>query len=333
MVSISLFILGALISTVISQECVPYTSSYDFTGYPEIWEKPNSTLFNSAEFKQINSTIDWSKVPKVTPHTLSSSGDIDQTGYSSSDPDCWWSYNLCTTPKAHGLQPDATICPEPGAWGLTYDDGPNCSHTVFYDFLKENNQKATLFYIGSNVAQLPNEAQRGLADGHHICVHTWSHQYMTTLTNDEALAELYYARKAIKYVMGITPLCWRPPFGDVDDRIRAIATQLNMSTIIWDLDTNDWNEAPDGTETSAQVDTTFQGFVNMGLNGTYNNSGTIVLEHELDNNTMSKAIEWYPKIKAAYKYLVPIASCLNITQPYAEANFTYPSFAEYISNG
>ncbi|CAG8788738.1 24718_t:CDS:2, partial [Gigaspora margarita] len=291
MVSVSLFILVTLITTVISQECVPYTSSYNFTGYPGIWEKPTSTVFNTDEFKRVNSSIDWTKVSKVATHKLTKAGDIDQTGYSASDPDCWWSYNLCTTPKAAGLKPDVVACPEPGTWGLTYDDGPNCSHTVFYDFLKQNNQKATMFFIGSNVASLPNEAKRALADGHQICVHTWSHQYMTTLTNEEVLAELYYTLKVIKYVIGVTPLCWRPPFGDVDDRIRAIAQQLNLTTIIWNLDTNDWNETPDGTETSAQVDTTFQGFVNMGINGTFNNSGVIVLEHELDNNTMSKAVE------------------------------------------
>jgi hypothetical protein len=33
---------------------------------------------------------------------------------------------------------------------------------------------------------------------------------MTTLTNQEVLAELYYTAKAIKYVTGVTPLHWRP---------------------------------------------------------------------------------------------------------------------------
>lgn len=31
---------------------------------------------------------------------------------------------------------------------------------------------------------------------------------MTAFTNEEAFAELYYARKAIKEVLGVTPLCW-----------------------------------------------------------------------------------------------------------------------------
>jgi peptidoglycan/xylan/chitin deacetylase (PgdA/CDA1 family) len=53
--------------------------------------------------------------------------------------------------------------------GYAFDDGPNCTHNAFYDYLSSQNQKATLFYIGSNVADWPHEAQRGLVDGHEIC--------------------------------------------------------------------------------------------------------------------------------------------------------------------
>jgi hypothetical protein len=31
---------------------------------------------------------------------------------------------------------------------------------------------------------------------------------MTTLTNEQAFAELYYTRKAIKDIIGVTPKCW-----------------------------------------------------------------------------------------------------------------------------
>ncbi|CAG8554561.1 21562_t:CDS:2 [Gigaspora rosea] len=320
MLSFLLFILGSLITFVISQDCTPYSSSYDFSsGYPNIWEKPTSDNFNTDEFQQVYNSIDWSQVPDIQPHTVVN-GDIDQSNYPDDDPDCWWTYNQCSSPNAPGVQPDVTICPEPETWGLTYDDGPNCAHNTFYDFLKENDQNATMFFIGSNVANWPKEAKRALTDGHHICCHTWSHQYMTSLTNEEVVGELYYALKAIKTVIGVTPLCWRPPYGDVDDRVRAIAQQLNLPmTVLWNL----------GNETSDQIDSNFQSFVDMGTDGTFANSGCIVLEHELNNGTMSKAMEWYPKIVNAYQYVVPIATCMNVTQPYAESDYSYPSFTDY----
>lgn len=64
---------------------------------------------------------------------------------------------------------------------------------------------------------------------------------MTSLSNQEIVAEFYWTSKAIKEVLGITPKCWRPPYGDVDDRVRAIAWLMGMRTIHWDQDSNDWN--------------------------------------------------------------------------------------------
>lgn len=63
--------------------------------------------------------------------------------------------------------------PEPETFGLQFDDGPNCTHNAFYDFLKEQDVTASMFYIGSNVLDWPLQAQRGYQEGHEICVHTW----------------------------------------------------------------------------------------------------------------------------------------------------------------
>lgn len=54
----------------------------------------------------------------------------------------------------------------------------------------------------------PLQAMRAHDEGHEICVHTWSHQYMTALSNEVVFAELYYTQKAIKAVLGVTPQCW-----------------------------------------------------------------------------------------------------------------------------
>jgi hypothetical protein len=46
----------------------------------------------------------------------------DQTD-GDTDPDCWWTYTRCTTPKIASLEDDVTKCDEPNTWGLTLDDG------------------------------------------------------------------------------------------------------------------------------------------------------------------------------------------------------------------
>ncbi|WFD28461.1 hypothetical protein MNAN1_003472 [Malassezia nana] len=257
---------------------------------------------------------------------------IKNDGYNAdSDPDCWWSASGCMKPKAKNLSPDLYECPEPDTWGLTFDDGPNCGHNEFYNFLKDNKLKATLFYIGSNVLDYPLQAQRGLADGHNICVHTWSHHYMTTLSNEQVFAELYYTTRIIKDVLGVTPRCWRPPFGDVDDRVRAIATGLGLRTIVWDHDTNDWDIQPDGNSPTQTIDSNYEKIINLPLQGKVNDSGIIVLTHELTQNTMNEFMKMYSQIKDAYKNVVPLSACMNATMPYVEQNVTYPTFSEFTS--
>ncbi|GHT84464.1 hypothetical protein FACS1894129_1140 [Actinomycetota bacterium] len=257
---------------------------------------------------------------------------IKNNGYNAdSDPDCWWSANGCTKPKAKGLSQDLYECPEPHTWGLTFDDGPNCGHNEFYDYLKGNQLKATLFYIGANVRDFPLQAQRGLADGHDICLHSWSHHYMTTLTNEQVFAELYYSMRIIKDVLGITTRCWRPPFGDVDDRVRAIAAGLGLRTIIWDHDTDDWDIKPDGAETTEQIDSNYQKIIDLAAQGKVNDKGIVVLTHEINSQTMKEFMKMFPKVKKAYNNVVPLTACMNATTPYAEEDIKYPAFNDYIS--
>jgi len=35
-----------------------------------------------------------------------------------------------------------------------------------------------MFYIGSNVLDLPLEAQRGVTDGHEVCIRMWTHNFL-----------------------------------------------------------------------------------------------------------------------------------------------------------
>lgn len=56
----------------------------------------------------------------------------------------------------------------------------------------------------------------------------------------------------------------------------------------------------------------------MGTNGTFADSGNIVLTHEINNTTMSLAVEYLPQITSAYKQVIDVATCYNISYPYFE---------------
>ncbi|KAJ6524169.1 carbohydrate esterase family 4 protein [Mycena capillaripes] len=299
--------------------------------FPPIWQPVTSVPANDTEgrakFLAINGSI-----PTISPKgTMAGDFSNFTPTYPATDPDCWWSYHQCTTPKLSGLSPDVASVPEPRTLGYGFDDGPNCSHNAFYDYLSARGQSATMFYIGSNVLDWPLEAQRAIADGHEICAHTWSHRYMTSFTNEGAFGELWYSLKAIKLVTGVTPKCWRPPYGDVDDRIRYIAAQLGLETVIWKFDSFDWMVGTNGV-TQATVQANYDALIGNVSAGTFDTVGAIMLTHELNNFTMQAAIDNYPALVKAFDHVVPIAVAQNKTQPYVETNYTMPSFAQYISN-
>jgi hypothetical protein len=62
--------------------------------------------------------------------------------------------------KLSRLPPDVVSISEPKSMGYAFDDGPNCSHNILYNYLSSQKQKATLFYIGSGIFDWPLEAQR-----------------------------------------------------------------------------------------------------------------------------------------------------------------------------
>jgi peptidoglycan/xylan/chitin deacetylase (PgdA/CDA1 family) len=53
------------------------------------------------------------------------------------------------------------------------------------------------------------------------------------LTNEQIVAELAWTMKSIKDVTGVTPNTFRPPYGDLDDRVRAIAAAMGLRPIQW----------------------------------------------------------------------------------------------------
>jgi hypothetical protein len=123
---------------------------------------------------------------------------------------CWWYCGGCTSPI------DVTVCPQTLSWGLTYDDGPAFYTPDLLHYLDEVKLKSTFFVVGSRCVQFPRTLQAEYMGGHQIAVHTWSHSYMTSLTNEQIIAELGWSKKIIKDILGVTPNYWRPPYGDIE---------------------------------------------------------------------------------------------------------------------
>jgi peptidoglycan/xylan/chitin deacetylase (PgdA/CDA1 family) len=153
----------------------------------------------------------------------------------------WW------TCGGYTRTTDITVCPDKLTWGVSFDDGPSPYTQTLLKFLSEKSLLATFFVVGSRVIERPTVLIEEYMTGHEISVHTWSHKPLTSLSNEQIVAELGWTRKAIKTVLGVTPTTMRPPYGDIDDRVRAISLAMGLVPIIWtrdasgvQYDTNDW---------------------------------------------------------------------------------------------
>ncbi|KAJ1307055.1 hypothetical protein OPQ81_008034 [Rhizoctonia solani] len=181
---------------------------------------------------------------------------------------CWWSCSSCTRDT------DVVTCPDKMAWGLTFDDGPSPYTPKVLNYLADKNLKASFYVIGANV----------------IASHTWTHPQLTTLTNEQIVAELGWTRKAIQAVLGVTPRYFRPPYGDCDDRVRAIAKGLGLTPVIWSegFDTDDWSVNSGGVSTQLM-----EGYNKMLETLPTLNNGVISLQHDWYQGTVDLAVGYF----------------------------------------
>ncbi|MEM9565664.1 MAG: polysaccharide deacetylase family protein [Actinomycetota bacterium] len=134
---------------------------------------------------------------------------------------------------------------------LTFDDGPGEDTPAFLDLLARYDANATFFVTGSAVTTNPATAVRIVADGHAIANHTWNHPALSRLPDDAVRREFVTTTAAIEATTGVTPVCYRPPYGATNARVHAQAVAVGLPNAdwttgsgshhgLWDVDTNDW---------------------------------------------------------------------------------------------
>jgi chitin deacetylase len=142
---------------------------------------------------------------------------------------CSWTLSKCNTDNIYQA-PDNSV-----AFGI--DDGPTPDGTPPYlKTLKKYNVSATHFLIGSAISWNPDVMKQlaSASPAQHLAVHTWSHTLQTTKTDMEVLGDLGWTMQIIYDVSGMIPMYFRPPEGDVDARVKAIAKFVfGMQTVMW----------------------------------------------------------------------------------------------------
>ncbi|KAG0336427.1 chitin deacetylase [Podila humilis] len=272
-----------------------------FTGYPAANAIPD---INSPEVQAWLKEIDLTDAPTTPLHK----GDPPPCPNPPIPDECYWTCDGCAGD-------DITACGTPNTWGLTYDDGPSTDTPVLLDYLKTQKVSATFFLIGSNVVQYPEIVKREVAEGHHLASHTWSHHALTTLTNEQIVAEMKWTEKAVMEATGLRMKYMRPPYGDINKRVRIVLKKLGYIPVDWtgdEFDTNDW-QMP--TMSESTVISTFTKSLDAYV-ASPKTKGFYCLEHDLNSMTVGVAQKLIPLGQARNITISSVAQCERDAMPY-----------------
>lgn len=106
--------------------------------------------------------------------------------------------------------------------------------------LRRENVHATFFFDGSWLSKHLDIARQIGEQGHELSNHAYSHKNMSQLSRPKATEEIAKTEALLKNELGVTNKLFAPPSGDFDDETVRIAAEMNLTTVLWTLDTLDW---------------------------------------------------------------------------------------------
>ncbi|MEA3400206.1 MAG: polysaccharide deacetylase family protein [Armatimonadota bacterium] len=163
---------------------------------------------------------------------------------------------------------------------LTFDDGPSADYTPqILDILAEHGGRATFFVLGALVSSHKQLLQRMEDEGHEIGIHTWWHAKLTALSDGAIAADLARCQSALDGVLQ-RPVRWvRPPYGEVDDRVRSAIAAAGYRVAMWSVDPRDWQRPGSTAVANRILNCARDGAVVVLHDGGGNRAGTVKAMH------------------------------------------------------
>jgi probable sporulation protein (polysaccharide deacetylase family) len=108
--------------------------------------------------------------------------------------------------------------------------------------LKKHHVTASFFLEGNWVKNNPELAKMIVSAGHEVGNHSYSHPNMERLTAPQAREQLIKTNEVIEAATGKKCELFAPPSGSYRDETVKIAHELKMYTVMWTVDTIDWQK-------------------------------------------------------------------------------------------
>lgn len=184
---------------------------------------------------------------------------------------------------------------------FTFDGGATVqSGEKILAVLSKHHVKGTFFLTGKMALANPDLVKKIVAGGNEIFNHTYDHKNLTTLTDQEIIAELSGFESVLWNIAHISPKPYfRAPYGSRDARVLAVAKKDGYTSVFWSVDALDWRE-PRG-ETADEVKTKILSTVSPG---------TIYLMHIGDTITGTILDDVFTQIEARGYKIVSVTEGL-----------------------
>lgn len=203
-----------------------------------------------------------------------------------------------------------TIDPTKPMIALTFDDGPS-QHTIrILKVLAQYDARATFCVQGINVEPYAEVVKLAVAQGNEIASHTWNHPDLEKASESKIRKQLEDTNNIVAEVTGGYQVkVLRPPYGNVNKRVRTICAEMDMIIAHWELDTLDW--------------------ANRNANKTYNkimkdvDNGLIILCHDIYETTAEAAERAIPELVDQGYQLVTVSELFSFHKDGAQPGTVY----------
>ncbi|MDD5589722.1 MAG: polysaccharide deacetylase family protein [Candidatus Portnoybacteria bacterium] len=157
---------------------------------------------------------------------------------------------------------------------FTFDGGSGInSGEKILEITAKHDVKATFFATGKFAEKYPNFIKQAAADGHEIFNHTYSHPYLTQISDEQIKEEFTKVDDVIKSLTNKdTRPFFRPPYGDRNAHVLEVAQNEGYQSVFWTLDALDWMPEKTTEQTKDRILSNLK-------------NGSIILMHIGDNIT------------------------------------------------
>lgn len=180
---------------------------------------------------------------------------------------------------------------------MTFDDGPSARTGKIIEALNKVNGRATFFMVGYQLDYYKEYVQMVYESGNEIGNHTANHARLTKCSDEELKSEILGNEAAIQAMVPVGKLIVRPPYGSVNDNVKA---KVQRPMFNWSVDSRDW-ETRDEDMIVEQVKQDAR-------------DGLVILMHDIYDSTMNAAIRLIPWLTEQGYQLVTVSEMFELRE-------------------